>query len=73
MHEKSTGDIIVYMDDDDYYPPTRISHAVETLAQNPQALCAGSSIMHIYFKHINKMYRVWSIWRKTRNSRYFCI
>ena len=21
MHEKSKGDIIVYMDDDDYYPP----------------------------------------------------
>jgi glycosyltransferase involved in cell wall biosynthesis len=26
-----TGDIIVCMDDDDYYPPTRISHAVEEL------------------------------------------
>lgn len=53
-NEKSTGEIIVYMDDDDYYPPERISHAVETL-QNSNALCAGSSIMHIYFKHINKM------------------
>jgi glycosyltransferase involved in cell wall biosynthesis len=55
MHEKSSGDIIVYMDDDDYYPPCRISHAVETLQKNPQALCAGSSEMYIYFKHINKM------------------
>ena len=24
MHKKSCGDIIVYMDDDDYYPPNRI-------------------------------------------------
>lgn len=51
----SKGDIIIYIDDDDYYPPERISHAVETLQQNPKALCAGSSMMHIYFKHINKM------------------
>ena len=57
MHSKCSGDIIVYMDDDDYYPPERVSHAVETLKQNPKALCAGSSAMHIYFKHINKMYQ----------------
>jgi glycosyltransferase involved in cell wall biosynthesis len=56
-HEKCSGDIILYMDDDDYYPPERISHAVETLQQNPNALCAGSSIMFVYFKHINKMYK----------------
>ena len=56
-HEKCSGDIIIYMDDDDYYPPERISHAVETLQKNPKALCAGSSIMHIYFKHIGEMYR----------------
>jgi len=56
MHEKSRGDFIVYMDDDDYYPPERVSHAVETLLKNPQALCAGSSEMHIFFKHIMQMY-----------------
>ncbi len=55
MHEKATGSILVYMDDDDYYPPDRVSHAVETLEKNPRALCAGSSEMHIYFKHIHKM------------------
>jgi glycosyltransferase involved in cell wall biosynthesis len=55
MHEKSKGSILVYMDDDDYYPPDRVSHAVETLEKNPHALCAGSSEMYIYFKHIHKM------------------
>ena len=55
MHEKATGSILVYMDDDDYYPPNRVSHAVETLEKNPHALCAGSSEMYIYFKHIHKM------------------
>ena len=53
-NEKAKGDIIVYMDDDDYYPPDRVKHAVETL-KNSKALCAGSSAMFIYFKHINKM------------------
>lgn len=55
IHEKCSGDFIVYMDDDDYYPPERISHAVEMLQKNPQVLCAGSSEMHIYFKHIQRI------------------
>lgn len=57
LHEKSSGTIIVYMDDDDYYPPQRISHAVQTLIYNPKALCAGSSEMYIYFNNMNKMYQ----------------
>uniref|UniRef100_A0A6C0E5A1 Glycosyltransferase 2-like domain-containing protein n=1 Tax=viral metagenome TaxID=1070528 RepID=A0A6C0E5A1_9ZZZZ len=57
MHEKSKGDIIIYMDDDDYYPPERISHAVKTLQDNPKILIAGSSIIYIYFKHISQMYK----------------
>jgi glycosyltransferase involved in cell wall biosynthesis len=57
MHEKCKGDVIIYMDDDDYYPPERISHAVDTLRNNPKKLCAGSSEMYIYFKHISKMYQ----------------
>jgi len=55
-NEKAKGDIIVYMDDDDYYPPERVQHAVERL-QESKALCAGSSAMFLYFKHINKMFQ----------------
>ena len=57
MHEKSKGDILVYMDDDDYYPPCRVSHAVSMLQKHPMALCAGSSEIYIWFKHIQKMYQ----------------
>ena len=57
VHDKSVGDILVYMDDDDYYPPQRVSHAVDMLQKNPQALCAGCSELYIYFKHIQKMYQ----------------
>jgi len=56
-NEMASGEVIIYMDDDDYYPPDRIAHAVDTLSKNPKALCAGSSAMFIYFKHINKMYQ----------------
>jgi glycosyltransferase involved in cell wall biosynthesis len=55
MHSYAQGDIIVYMDDDDYYPPQRISHAVHMLQSHPSALCAGSSILHVYFNHIKKI------------------
>ena len=51
LHEKSSGEIIIYMDDDDYYPKDRVSHAVETLIKNPNALCSGSSALFIYFNH----------------------
>jgi len=44
---EATGDIIVHMDDDDYYPPQRVSHAVERLLQSGELL-AGSSAMYIY-------------------------
>jgi hypothetical protein len=55
LHEKSRGEILVYMDDDDYYPPQRVSHAVHMLMTHPDALCAGSSEIYIYFKHIGQM------------------
>jgi glycosyltransferase involved in cell wall biosynthesis len=57
MHKKCSGDIIVYMDDDDYYPKDRVSHAVDTLLQNPDFLVAGSSEMHIYFDSRKTVYQ----------------
>ena len=57
MHKFVRGTIIVYMDDDDYYPPERIEDAVDKLVANPQAMAAGSSEIYIYFKHIQKMYK----------------
>ena len=54
MHSKCSflndEDIIVYMDDDDYYPPNRVSHAVSRLNSKKDALCAGSSEIFIWFK-----------------------
>jgi glycosyltransferase involved in cell wall biosynthesis len=41
------ADFIVFWDDDDYYPPTRISSGVEALVQNPTGEIAGSSQMYL--------------------------
>jgi hypothetical protein len=57
MHKQVKGTIVVYMDDDDYYPPDRVSHAVEMLTKDKDALCAGSSELYIYYKHIQQMYQ----------------
>ena len=48
---------IVYMDDDDYYPPDRVNHAVNRLRAVPRALAAGSSIVYIYFNDLDKIYQ----------------
>jgi glycosyltransferase involved in cell wall biosynthesis len=60
MHDmcsfKEDDTILVYMDDDDYYPTDRVSHAVDKLTHS-SALCAGSSEIYIWFNTLNKMYR----------------
>jgi hypothetical protein len=50
------GDIIVCMDDDDYYPLTRVSHAVYRLQQS-SALIAGCSKAYIYFYQTGKFFQ----------------
>jgi len=41
------GEVLVHMDDDDYYPPERVTHAVSRLEASDR-LIAGSSQMYIY-------------------------
>ena len=55
--KKAKGDIIIYMDDDDYYPPDRVNHAVNRLRSQPHALASGSSVVYIYFKDIDTIYQ----------------
>ena len=50
-------DIIVYMDDDDYYPPERVSHSVQKLVSNKDALCGGASELYLWFNTLDKMYK----------------
>ena len=57
-HSYCKNEIIVYMDDDDYYPPDRIKEAVLMLESNPKILIAGSSKMYMYYTHIDKIYEL---------------
>ena len=41
------ADYIVFWDDDDYYPPTRISGGIQTLEANPTADISGCSKMYL--------------------------
>ena len=50
------GDIIVVMDDDDFYPPTRVSTAVAAFAAEPEKQIAGCSKVYMYFQDENAVY-----------------
>lgn len=47
------ADYIVFWDDDDYYPPTRISSSVTALEANPTVDIAGSSKMYLLLTREN--------------------
>ena len=53
-NNKCSGKIIVCMDDDDYYPPERVSHAVASLKKT-RCLIAGCSDMYIYEYFMSKI------------------
>lgn len=61
MHKKCSftddEDIIVYMDDDDFYPSERISHSVNRLRADKNVLCGGSSELYLWFNTLDKMYK----------------
>ena len=52
------ADYIVFWDDDDYYPPTRISSGLKALDANPTADIAGSSRMYLLLTRENIMVEV---------------
>jgi glycosyltransferase involved in cell wall biosynthesis len=57
MNSLAKGEYIIYFDDDDYYPPTRIYHAIDTLLKNPTFLIAGSSQLLIYYNHLREIWK----------------
>jgi len=55
-NNKCSGHIIVCMDDDDYYPPERVTHAVECLRKSSY-LIAGCSDIYMYEYFMCKLYK----------------
>ena len=54
-NQSCKGDITVCMDDDDYYPTSRVNHAVKTLV-NSKFLIAGCTKILIYDYNLDKLY-----------------
>lgn len=52
------ADILVFWDDDDYYPPTRISSGVKALENAPDADMAASSRMYVLLTKENVLMSV---------------
>lgn len=57
MHTYCKGEYIVYMDDDDYYPPERVAHAIEMLQLHPRYQFAGSCEMFLYHPTMRTIFR----------------
>ena len=58
LNELAKGDICVCMDDDDFYPPERVSHAVTKLTSQKEALISGSSELYMYYSDNKEIYRI---------------
>ena len=58
LNRQAKGSIIVNMDDDDFYPSTRITHAVEMLIAHPSALCAGSGEMYSFMTSSQEVFKI---------------
>jgi glycosyltransferase involved in cell wall biosynthesis len=58
LNKEARGSIIVAMDDDDYYPPDRVSSVVAAFKKNPKIELAGSSEMNLYYLDSKKIYTI---------------
>ena len=58
LNELAKGEIIVCMDDDDYYPPERVSHVVTRLMANPSFNICGSSEIYMFYSDNKKIYKI---------------
>ena len=57
LNKEAKGDIMVALDDDDYYPGDRVAHCVTKLQANPKIELAGSSEIYMYFTDDKTIYR----------------
>lgn len=55
LNELAKGDIIVAFDDDDYYPPEKVSFLVSRM-ERYKAMVSGSSCLYVFFVDIGKIY-----------------
>jgi glycosyltransferase involved in cell wall biosynthesis len=58
LNDEARGEILVALDDDDYYPPDRVAAAVTAFKKNPKIELAGSSEIYMYYTDIQTIYKL---------------
>lgn len=58
LNQEAKGQIIIAMDDDDYYPPQRVQIVVDAFKANPTKDLAGSSQMYMYYTDTKIIYSI---------------
>ena len=69
-NDSCKGDIIVCMDDDDYYPPKRVETAVLKLNNSTKQI-AGCSYAYMYHYNLDKLYKFKSFGRNHSTNNCF--
>jgi len=57
LNQEAKGEIIVAMDDDDFYFPERVEEAVKAIQENPGYRLAGSSEVYMYFTDTKEIWK----------------
>ncbi|MCT4716215.1 glycosyltransferase [Enterobacteriaceae bacterium H18W14] len=55
LNEMAQGEYIICFDDDDYYPPNKLSYQVREM-QSHKALFSGSDQIYVWYSHLDKIY-----------------
>jgi glycosyltransferase involved in cell wall biosynthesis len=58
LNKEARGEIIIAMDDDDYYPPSRVATVVKAFKANPKVELAGASEIYMYYTDIHTIYKL---------------
>jgi glycosyltransferase involved in cell wall biosynthesis len=58
LNKEAKGEILVAMDDDDFYSPDRVSYVVNMFKKNPKVELAGASEIFMYYSDIKMIYKL---------------
>lgn len=58
LNAEARGEIIVAMDDDDFYSPERVSTVVTAFKKQPKVELAGASEIYMYYTDIETIYKL---------------
>ena len=55
LNKLAEGEYIICMDDDDYYPPEKITYTINRM-RGSKSQISGSSLIYVYYSDIDKIY-----------------